>query len=109
MDSGADITIMGGVLFKNVAAVTQLKKQDLKWLNKTSQNYDHTPFTLDGQIDMDLTFDGKPRAHRYDQLLSEGVCCQRNIHYHPSVERRQEIESILPQRRTPQSSICTNN
>ena len=30
VDTGADITIMGGELFKKVAAVAQLKKKDFK-------------------------------------------------------------------------------
>ena len=95
IDSGADITIMGGILFKKVAAVARFRKRDLKKADKTPRNYDHTPFTLDGRIDMDLTFDGKTmctpvyiKADAHDQLLlSEGVCRQLGIlHYHPSVE-----------------------
>ena len=95
IDSGADITIMGGILFKKVAAVARFRKRDLKKADKTTRNYDHTPFTLDGRIDMDLTFDGKTmctpvyiKADAHDQLLlSEGVCRQLGIlHYHPSVE-----------------------
>ena len=50
---------MGGALFKKVAAVARFKKRDLKRPDKTPRNYDHTPFTLDGRIDMDLSFDGK--------------------------------------------------
>ena len=59
----------------------------------TPRNYDHTPFTLDGRIDMDLTFDGKTtftlvyiKADAHDQLLS-GVCSQLTIvQYNPDVE-----------------------
>ena len=95
IDSGADITIMGGMLFKKVAAVARFKKRDLKRPDKTLRNYDHTPFTLDGRIDMDILFDGKTmftpvyiKADANDQLLlSEGVCHQLGIlQYHTEVE-----------------------
>ena len=95
IDSGADITIMGGVLFKKVAAVARFRKRELKRPDKKPRNYDHTPFTLDGRIDMDVTFDGRAmrtpvyiKADAHDQLLlSAGVCRQLGIfQYHPDVE-----------------------
>ena len=93
IDSGADITIMG-ILFKKVAAVAKFSKRHLKRPDKTPRNYDHMPFTLDGQIDMDLTFDDKTmctpvyiKADAHDQLLSEGVYRQLAIiQYLPDVE-----------------------
>ena len=83
---------MGGILFKKVTAVARFKKQDLKTPDKTPWNYDHTQFTLDGQIDMDLSFDSKTmytpvyiKADAHDQLLS--VCRQLGIlQYHSDVE-----------------------
>jgi len=51
IDSGADITIIGGQLFKCVALVASLKKKDF---DKTPRAYDHKPFTLDGKIDLDI-------------------------------------------------------
>ena len=95
IDSGADITIMGGILFKKVAAVAKFRKRDLKRPDKSPRNYDHTPFTVDGHIDMDVTFDGKTmhtpvyiKADAHDQLLlSEGVCRQLGVlQYHSEVE-----------------------
>ena len=95
IDSGADITIMGGILFKKVAAVAKFRRRDLKRPDKSPRNYDHTPFTVDGRIDMDVTFDGKTmrtpvyiKANAHDQLLlSEGVCRQLGIlWYHSEVE-----------------------
>ena len=95
IDSGADITIMGGALFKKVAAVARFKKRDLKRPDKAPRNYDHTPFTLDGRIDMDMSFDGKTmrtpvyiKTDAQDKLLlSGGVCRQLSIlHYHSAVE-----------------------
>ena len=95
LDSGADITIMGGTLFRKVAAVARLKKRDLKRPDKTSRNYDQTPFTLDGRMDLDITFNGKTmctpvyiKTDAHEQLLlSEGVCRQLGIlQYHSEVE-----------------------
>lgn len=71
---------MGGILFKKVTTVAKLWKQDLKKADKMPRNYDHTPFTLDGRIEMDLTFDNKTmrtsvyiKTDTHDQLLlSEG-------------------------------------
>ena len=46
VDSGADITIMGGEMFKWVAVVAKLKKKDFKPPDKTPRNYDQQPFHL---------------------------------------------------------------
>ena len=59
LDSGADITIMGGTLFRKVATVAQSKRRDLKRPDKTPRNYDQTLFTLDGRMDLDITFNSK--------------------------------------------------
>ena len=39
VDSGADITIMGGTAFKQVATVAELRKRDFKPPDKTPKNY----------------------------------------------------------------------
>ena len=94
LDSGADITIIGSTLFQKVAAAARLKKRDLKKPDKTPHNYDQTPFSLDGQIDLDIAFNGKTmctpvyiNVDAHEQLLlSEGVCRQLGIlSYHPAV------------------------
>lgn len=59
LDSGTDITIMGGALFRKVAAVVKLKKRDLKKPDKTPRNYNQTSFTLDGRMNLNITFHGK--------------------------------------------------
>ena len=82
IDSGADITIMGGELFKKVAATAKLKKKDFKAPDKVPRMYDQQSFTLDGCMDLDATFDDKTmktpvylKMDVHDQrLLSEGVC-----------------------------------
>ena len=85
---------MGGALFCKVVAVAGLKKRELQKFDKMSRNYDRTPFTLDGQLHLDITFEGTTmhtpvyvKVDAPDQLLlSEGLCCQLGIiGYHPSV------------------------
>ena len=94
IDSGADITIMGAEFFKKVASVACLKKSAFKKPDKTPYTYDHRPFSLDGKLELDITFDNctmrTPVYVKMDArdplLLSEGVCHQLGIiRYHPSV------------------------
>ncbi len=59
IDSGADITIIGGDLFKQVATVAKLRKKDFRSADKTPRTYDQRPFVLHGCMDLDITFGGK--------------------------------------------------
>ena len=95
IDSGADITIIGGNLLRRVASVAKLRKKDLKPADKVPRNYDQRPFTLHGRMDLDISFAGKtmttPVYIKMDAkeqlLLSEGVCRQLSIiQYHPDVQ-----------------------
>lgn len=52
IDSGSDITIMGGELFKKVPAAARLKEERFPGLK---QVYDKQPFTLDGSMNLDMT------------------------------------------------------
>ena len=56
IDTGADITILGGNMFKRVATIAKLKKRDFHPANKTPRNYDQRPFQLDGRLDLDISF-----------------------------------------------------
>ena len=94
IDSGADITIMGGELFKTVVVAAKLKKRDLQKADKTPKAYDQKVFTLDGRLVLSIEFDGKslttPVYLKRDSpdglLLSEGVCRQLGIiKYHDEV------------------------
>ena len=107
IDSGADITIMGADLFKKVAAAAHLKKRNFKKPDKVPYTYDQKSFSLDGRIDLDVSFDGlsmcTPIYVKMDAqdplLLSEGVCRQLGIiAYHPSIELpiRQESKEKSP-------------
>jgi hypothetical protein len=48
IDSGADITIIGGALFKKVASVAKLRKRDFMQADKVPRTYDQRSFKLDG-------------------------------------------------------------
>ena len=71
IDSGADITIIGGDLFKKVAMVAKLRKKDFRKADKTPRTYDQRSFVLHGCIDLDITFGGKTMSysHRWICLL----------------------------------------
>ena len=126
IDSGADITIIGGLLFKRVATIARLKRRNFKPADKVPRTYDQQPFRLDGRMDLDITFGDRKittpiyiKMDAHDQLLlSEGVCRQLGIlHYHPDVEtwRGDRRKSKQPARHqstvsAPQSSSpCAEN
>lgn len=97
VDSGADITIMGGEMFKRVAVIAKLRKRDFKPSDNTPRNYDRRPFRLDGRLELDISFGDKTiRTSVYVKmdareplLLSEGVCRQLGIiQYHPDIVPR---------------------
>ena len=96
IDTGADITFIGGKLFKRVATVARLKKRHFKKADKIPRTYDQKTFKLDGRMDLEITFDGKTmctpiymKMDAADQLLlSEGVCRQLGVvTFHPNVEQ----------------------
>ena len=95
MDSGADITIMGKDLFKTIATLHCLKKKDFKPPDKVPKTYDRQPFTLDGRMELEISFGDKTmtttvyiKLDAHDELLlSVGVCRQLGIiRYHPDVQ-----------------------
>ena len=89
IDTGADITIMGGDLFKLVPSVNKLKKSAFKKPDKVPRPYNQQTFTLDGCIDLEVVGrDMHPWSqqsmskwmHACDQLLlGEGLCRQLDI------------------------------
>ena len=82
VDTGSEITILNGDLLKMVASHAHLKKKQLKVADKFPRTYDRTPFSLDGRLDLDITFGDKTmKTPVYIKmgaadplLLSEGVC-----------------------------------
>ena len=58
IDSGADITIMGGGLFQKLATHTHIRK-DYKKVDKVPRKYCQQTFHLDGRLDLVLSFNDK--------------------------------------------------
>ena len=88
IDIGADITIMGGDLFKKVASVARLHKRDFKRPDKVPVTYNNQQFQLN--IAFGETTIRTPVYLKMDAqeqlLLSEGVCSQLGlVTYHPGV------------------------
>ena len=116
VDSGADITIIGGKLLRRVSSIVKLQKKDLKRPDKVPRNYDQRAFTLHGRMDLDITFAGKtmttPVYIKLDAeeqlLLSEGVCRQLGIiQYHRDVEpwrNRKETPTVSSEGGVPSDS-----
>ena len=113
IDTGADVTILGGKLYKCVATTAKLRKRDFRPADKTARNYDQRPFLLDERLDLDISFGEHTmctpvyvKMYAHDQLLlSEGVCQQLGIVcYHSSVERWHggKCQGHLPQPAKPQ-------
>ena len=108
VDNGADITTIGGEMFKQVAAAAKLCKRDFKPPDRTPHNYDQQPFRVDGRMDLDISFLDKtmktPVHVKMDAheplLLSEGICRQMGIiSYHPEVKPRKSgrVDSLEPE------------
>ena len=88
-----------------MAAAARLKKKDFKKADKVPRTYNQKPFTLDGRMDLDVSFDGKTmhtpvyiKMNAHEQLLlSEGVCRQLGlISYHGEVERWKNVRKQAP-------------
>ena len=87
VDTGADITIMGGDLFKTVASAARLLKEQFKKPDRTAFTYDNKPFKLDGVMELTISFKSKMistpvyiKMDAADQLLlSEGLCRQLGV------------------------------
>ena len=58
IDSGAEISIINGILFRKIAAVARLKRSQLKPPDRIPKTYDRKVFQLDGRLDLDICFDG---------------------------------------------------
>ena len=81
VDTGADINIIGGSLFKKVATIAHLRKRNFKKADKTPQTYNQQNFELDRRMDLEITFGERTmctpvyiKMNAVDQLLlSEGT------------------------------------
>ena len=59
IDTGADITIMGGTMFRKVASAAKLRKSDFKRPDKQPKTYDQRTFILNGRMDLEIKFKDK--------------------------------------------------
>ena len=109
VDTGSDITIVCGVLFKYVATVARLRKKNFKPPDKSPHSYNKQPFNLDGRMDLKISFGEKDmitpiyvKMAAADQLLfSEGVCRQLgSVYYH---------EDVCPRRVVQKKSVRRND
>lgn len=79
VDSGADITIMGADVFKNVASVARLKKSSFKKADKVPYTYDGKSFKLDGRMDLDISFDGRTILYTSKWMQRTHYFCRREF------------------------------
>ena len=79
VDTAADITIIGGDLFRKVASVARLKKKNLnlKPADKVPRAYDQRLFTLDGRMELVITFYEKEISLNW--MLQTNYCCLREF------------------------------
>ena len=79
IDTGSDITIIGGYLFKKLATVSRLQKKDFKQPDKTPLAYNQQPFKLHGQMDLRITFWEKTMVTPVYimRMPMTSCCCQR--------------------------------
>jgi hypothetical protein len=84
--------------------------------DKLPRTYDQKSFTLEGRMDLDVSFGDKTmrtlvylKVDAYDQLLlSEGVCRQLGIiSYHPEVQTWRGRKKQPPQAKREKSSKAT--
>ena len=59
IDTGSDITIIREDLFYHIVSESGLKSQSLKPAEQKACTYDQKPLTLDGQMDMKVSFGDK--------------------------------------------------
>ena len=114
VDTGSDITILGGDAFRKVATVAKLRKKDFKPADKKAFNYDGKPFCLDGCMQLEVTFGEQTMATtvyvKMDAeeplLLSEGVCRQLGIiTYHPEVANLKRRRVFSNQKQSDQAEV----
>ena len=92
VDTGSDITIIQGDLFYKIAAVA---KVEIKIVDQGVCTYNQKPMTLNGCIDMRITFGEKNiistvyiKLVAHDQILLSEVACHLLgiVNYHPEVQ-----------------------
>ena len=116
INSGSDVTIVGGRLFKKIAVVARLRKRDFRPADKTPIAYGRQPFTLHGKMSLRISFQDRemvtPVYIKMDSeeplLLAEGVCRQLQIvTYHPAVLKgsKSPLEKTEPEVKTTPDEV----
>ena len=104
IDTAADITIMGGKLFAQVASSPRLRKKDFKPLDRVPRTYDRKIFHLDGRMKLEISFQGKVmktmvyiKMDAQDQLLLSEVVCRHLgiVTYHRSLQQPGQTQNIV--------------
>ena len=57
IDTGPNITIVSGDMFKTVIAKARLKKEEFKTVDNQTFTYNKQHITLDGQVDTNISFE----------------------------------------------------
>ena len=57
IDTGPNITIISGDMFKTVIAKARLKKEEFKTVDNQAFTYNKQHITLDGQVDTNISFE----------------------------------------------------
>ena len=95
IDTGSDITIVRGDLLYHIVSTAGLEESNIKPADQKACTYDQQPLTLDGQVDLNISFGEKALCTTVyikvvapdSLLLSESVC--RNlgvVSFHPNVQ-----------------------
>ena len=101
IDTGSDITILSGTVFREIVTMCNLEKKHFKPADRRAYTYGSHPLSLDGQMDLHIKFGEKcicetvyVKLDASDALLlSEHVCCELNIvSYHPDVHPVPELD-----------------
>ena len=95
VDTGSDITILNGHAFWEIVNISKVpKREQFKPANRKACTYGHHPLSLDGQIDLHITFGEKCICEtvyiKLDApdtlLLSENVYCKLDIVFYHHVQ-----------------------
>ena len=83
IDTGSDITIVRGDLLYHIVSTAGLEASKIRSADQRACTYDQKPITLDGQIDLNISFGENTLCTTVyiklvapdALLLSEAVCC----------------------------------
>ena len=95
IDTGLDITIVRGDLLYHITSTAGLEASKIRSMDQRTCTYDQKPITLDGKIDLNISFGENTLCTTVyiklvapdALLLSEAVCCTLGVvSYHPNLQ-----------------------